>query len=49
MGTEPDTRAAPKELPLFAWLWKNVDPGTIEIELSPAAEANLRALGYLGD
>ena len=45
----PSMQQGPQDRPLFAWVWKNLDPGTLEIEFSPETEANLRGLGYLGD
>jgi arylsulfatase A-like enzyme len=49
MPGAPSTNKGPEDRPLFAWIWKNLDPATLEVELSPETEANLRGLGYLGD
>jgi len=49
LASPPATNKGPEGRPLFAWVWKNLDPKTLEVELSPETEANLRGLGYLGD
>lgn len=45
----PPMSQGPEGRPLFAWIWKNLDPKTLEVELSAETEANLRGLGYFGD
>ncbi|MDF1798106.1 MAG: sulfatase [Planctomycetota bacterium] len=47
-GTPPRS-TVPEGAPLHGWLWKNMDPATLDVELSPETEANLRDLGYFGD
>jgi hypothetical protein len=49
MARNPELENGPPDQPLFAWLWKNLDPATIEIELNADTEANLKGLGYFGD
>jgi len=45
----PPRSTVPADAPLHGWLWKNMDPATLDVELSPETEANLRDLGYFGD
>jgi hypothetical protein len=49
MESAPRKGDGPTDLPMFAWIWKSVDPDSTEIEFTAETEAGLRALGYLDD